>query len=63
MVYDSRKAFHDYQEQKTFSSSHPSNLMNVLKDTPVEWLEPTHISAQLIRQMDSIARGSEMKTK
>lgn len=63
MVYDSSKAFHDYQEQKTFSSSQPSNLMNVLKDIPVEWLEPTHISAQLMRQMDSNARGSVMKTK
>lgn len=43
MVCDSNTASLDYQEQKTFSSSHPSSWRNVLKDSLVEWFEPENL--------------------
>lgn len=43
MVCDSNTACLDYQEQKTFSSSHPSSWRNVLKDSLVEWFEPENL--------------------
>ena len=39
-VCDSNTAFHGYQEQKTFFSSHPLSLRNALRDNLVEWFEP-----------------------
>lgn len=39
-VYDNNTTFLGYQEQKTFSSSHLSNLRNAQKDNLVEWFEP-----------------------
>ncbi len=43
MVCDSNTASLDYQEQKTFSSNHPSSWRNVLKDILVEWFEPENL--------------------
>jgi hypothetical protein len=42
-VCDSNTASLDYQEQKTFSSNHPSSWRNVLKDILVEWFEPENL--------------------
>ena len=56
MVCDSNTASLDYQEQKTFFSSHPSSWRIVLKDNLVESSEPENLYSLAIVYRDAEPR-------